>query len=124
MSKLSNQRYVLLIYVLLAIATFAVYSQLHKNDFINYDDDIYVTKNPHVTSGLNRQSVVWAFTRPGVPKYCSVTVPLYIGLGASGGSYLKDVFYLNTFHVAEYISALEDGKMPIAVSLDLSERTI
>lgn len=68
-----------------------------------------------------RRTSVWAFTRPGVPKYCSVTVPLYIGLGASGGSYLKDVFYLNTFHVAEYINALEDGRMPIAVSLDLSE---
>ena len=41
------------------------------------------------------------FTKSGVPKYCSVTVPLYLGLGASGGSYLKDIFYLNTFSVAE-----------------------
>lgn len=64
---------------------------------------------------------VWAFTRQGVPKYCSVTVPLYVGLGASGGSYLKDVFYLNTFDVAEYIETVENGRMPIALSLDLSE---
>jgi coproporphyrinogen III oxidase-like Fe-S oxidoreductase len=71
-------------------------------------------------AGFERTSV-WAFTRPGVPKYCSVTVPLYVGLGASGGSYLKDVFYLNTFNVHEYIRALESGKMPIALSLDLSE---
>jgi len=70
-------------------------------------------------AGFERTSV-WAFTRSGVPKYCSVTVPLYIGLGASGGSYLKDVFYLNTFNVAEYIRALENGRMPIALSLDLS----
>jgi oxygen-independent coproporphyrinogen-3 oxidase len=69
---------------------------------------------------FNRTSV-WAFTRSGVPKYCSVTVPLYLGLGGSGGSYLKDVFYLNTFRVGEYIKALEDGRMPIALSLDLSE---
>jgi oxygen-independent coproporphyrinogen-3 oxidase len=68
-----------------------------------------------------RRTSVWAFTRSGVPKYCSVTVPLYLGLGGSGGSYLKDVFYLNTFRVAEYIKALEDGRMPIALSLDLSE---
>ena len=72
-------------------------------------------------AGFERTSV-WAFTRPGVPKYCSVTVPLYVGLGASGGSYLKDVFYLNTFNVHEYIRALESGKMPIALSLDLSEK--
>ncbi len=71
-------------------------------------------------AGFERTSV-WAFTRAGVPKYCSVTVPLYIGLGASGGSYLKDVFYLNTFNVQEYIRALEDGRLPIALSLDLSE---
>jgi coproporphyrinogen III oxidase-like Fe-S oxidoreductase len=68
-----------------------------------------------------RRTSVWAFTRPSVPKYCSVTVPVYIGLGASGGSYLKDVFYLNTFRVAEYINALEEGRMPTALSLDLSE---
>jgi coproporphyrinogen III oxidase-like Fe-S oxidoreductase len=64
---------------------------------------------------------VWAFTKEEIPKYCSVTVPLYVGLGASGGSYLRDIFYLNTFSVAEYIKRLEDGKMPIALSLDLSE---
>ncbi len=72
------------------------------------------------SAGLERTSV-WAFTRPGVPKYCSVTVPLYIGLGASGGSYLRDVFYLNTFNVGEYIKALQNGVIPIALSLDLSE---
>ncbi len=64
---------------------------------------------------------VWAFTKPAAPKYCSVTVPLYVGLGASGGSYLRDVFYLNTFNVREYINALERGRMPIALSLDLTE---
>jgi oxygen-independent coproporphyrinogen III oxidase len=71
-------------------------------------------------AGFERTSV-WAFTRPGVPKYCSVTVPLYVGLGASGGSYLRDVFYLNTFNVREYIRALENGRLPIALSLDLTE---
>lgn len=71
-------------------------------------------------SGYERTSV-WAFTRRGVPRYCSVTVPLYLGLGASAGSYLKDVFYLNTFKVSEYINSLEQGEMPIALSLGLSE---
>jgi oxygen-independent coproporphyrinogen-3 oxidase len=72
-------------------------------------------------AGFERTSV-WAFTRQGVPRYCSVTVPLYIGLGASGGSYLRDVFYLNTFNVGEYIEAVEKGSLPIALSLQLSER--
>jgi len=71
-------------------------------------------------AGLERTSV-WAFTRPGVEKYCSVTVPLYVGLGASGGSYLRDVFYLNTFNVQEYVRSLERGRLPIALSVDLTE---
>lgn len=72
-------------------------------------------------AGYERTSV-WAFTRAGSPRYCSVTVPLYLGLGASAGSYLRDIFYLNTFNVAEYIRALAAGRLPIALSLKLSER--
>jgi hypothetical protein len=44
-----------------------------------------------------------------------------VGLGASGGTYLKDIFYLNTFSVGEYIDALNRGVSPIALSLNLSE---
>jgi coproporphyrinogen III oxidase-like Fe-S oxidoreductase len=72
-------------------------------------------------AGFDRTSV-WAFTRRGVPKYCSVTVPLYIGIGASGSSYLHDVFYLNTFDVRAYVHALENGRLPVALALDLSPR--
>jgi oxygen-independent coproporphyrinogen-3 oxidase len=72
-------------------------------------------------AGYERTSV-WAFTRRGVPRYCSVTVPLYLGLGASGGSYLKDSFCLNTFRVSDYINALKENRTAIALSVDLSER--
>ncbi len=67
-----------------------------------------------------RRTSVWAFTKPNIPKYCSVTIPLYIGLGASGGSYLSDVLYFNTFNVEAYIQSLENGRLPIALSLNLS----
>ncbi len=72
-------------------------------------------------AGYERTSV-WAFTRKGVPKYCSVTVPRYIGLGASGGSYLDDVLYFNTFNVQAYIAALDAHRLPIALSLELTRR--
>jgi coproporphyrinogen III oxidase-like Fe-S oxidoreductase len=71
-------------------------------------------------SGFQRSSV-WAFTKTGIEKYCSVTVPLYIGLGASGGSYLNDIFFLNTFNVTEYIKSIEKKIMPTALSINLSE---
>lgn len=72
-------------------------------------------------AGFYRSSV-WAFTRQGINKYCSVTVPQYLGLGASGGSYLRNLFYVNTFDVEAYIKALRDGNSPIALTLDLPER--
>jgi oxygen-independent coproporphyrinogen-3 oxidase len=71
-------------------------------------------------AGFERSSV-WAFTKKGIEKYCSVTVPLYLGLGASAGSYLNDIFFLNTFNVAEYIKSIEQNKMPVALSVDLTE---
>jgi oxygen-independent coproporphyrinogen-3 oxidase len=80
-----------------------------------------ILENIFYDAGFERTSV-WAFTEQGIPKYCSVTVPLYIGLGASGGSYLNDVFYLNTFNASEYINALENGETAFALSLDLSEK--
>lgn len=78
-----------------------------------------VLEETFYAAGYERTSV-WAFTKVGVPKYCSVTVPLYLGLGASGTSYLRDIFYLNTFNVREYIQALDAGQLPIALSLALS----
>ena len=72
-------------------------------------------------AGYERSSV-WAFTKRGTQKYCSVTVPLYVGLGASGSSYLRDIFYLNTFNVAEYINAIEQERMATALSVDLSDK--
>jgi oxygen-independent coproporphyrinogen-3 oxidase len=72
-------------------------------------------------AGYERTSV-WAFTRRGVPKYCSVTVPRYLGLGASGGTYLDDVLYFNTFNVQAYIAALDAHRLPIALSLELTRR--
>lgn len=71
------------------------------------------------SSGFERSSA-WAFTKKNVAKYCSVTVPLYIGLGASGSTYLKDTFYVNTFSVSEYVKNINTNKSPIALTIDLS----
>lgn len=94
----------------------------HNSGVLRRREMLRILEGVFYEAGYERTSV-WAFTRRGVPKYCSVTVPLYLGLGASAGSYLRDVFYVNTFHVSEYISALEEGRLPIALSVELSGRT-
>jgi tetratricopeptide (TPR) repeat protein len=47
---------------LLTIGTLAVFSSVRHHDFINYDDNLYVTENEHVLAGLTWQGVIWAFT--------------------------------------------------------------
>lgn len=57
-----NFRRELLVYVFIVVAVFAAYWQLPKNDFISFDDDIYVTHNPHIKEGFTFKSIKWAFT--------------------------------------------------------------
>jgi tetratricopeptide (TPR) repeat protein len=46
----------------LAVATLAVYSQLRTHQFVNFDDNLYVTDNPVVQEGLTLKGLSWAFT--------------------------------------------------------------
>ncbi len=48
--------------VLLAMVTAAVYLPVVRNGFVNYDDSDYVTTNPYVQGGLTRANAAWAFT--------------------------------------------------------------
>jgi tetratricopeptide (TPR) repeat protein len=53
---------VVTICVALAGLTWIVFGQTLRHDFINYDDETYVTENPVIISGLTRQGALWAFT--------------------------------------------------------------
>ena len=53
---------VLSIYFALAVSALLVFWQVRNFDFVNYDDDDYVSANPHVLNGLSAGAVVWAFT--------------------------------------------------------------
>jgi cytochrome c-type biogenesis protein CcmH/NrfG len=53
-----------LIAVLLVLVTIAIYWPVTRYDFINLDDSVYVTENPHVQGGLNWEGVEWAFCEP------------------------------------------------------------
>jgi Tfp pilus assembly protein PilF len=46
----------------LAVATLAVYAPVGGHAFVDYDDDEYVFRNPHVQAGLSAEGVAWAFT--------------------------------------------------------------
>lgn len=57
-----NIRCDLLICLFLVLATLTVYWQVRNHEFVDFDDDLYVTQNPHVRGGLTSESMIWAFT--------------------------------------------------------------
>ncbi len=58
----SSGRQKLLLSLLLVAATIALYYPTIGHPFVNYDDNVYVIENSHVTAGLHWQTVKWAFT--------------------------------------------------------------
>lgn len=44
------------------VATLALYNPVNRHPFVNYDDDRYITENPHVHNGLTWPTITWAFT--------------------------------------------------------------
>ena len=51
-----------LICLLLIATTLSVFWQVQNHDFVNIDDNKYISDNPHVKNGLTRASFIWAFT--------------------------------------------------------------
>jgi tetratricopeptide (TPR) repeat protein len=47
---------------LLIIITCAAFGRIAGNDFINYDDNEYITENSNIKSGINAENIKWAFS--------------------------------------------------------------
>jgi len=57
----SPRKKTLLLCLLLTAAVLVSYGPTTRNGFLNYDDDTYITNNPHVKAGLTWPTVKWAF---------------------------------------------------------------
>ena len=68
-----NKTHNYLIYIVLAIITFIAFEPVIHNGFINFDDDIYIYQNSHITSGLKVENIVWAFTNIHAYNYHPLT---------------------------------------------------
>jgi Flp pilus assembly protein TadD len=89
-NSLDNQTKILIVYIALTIVTLAVFWQVNLYDFINFDDQVYVTQNSHIWSGISLDSLRWAFST----KYFDLWHPLVwisfmldyklVGLNAGG----------------------------------------
>ena len=60
-AKLTKNQLAALICLALAVITTALYLPIIHHDFVNFDDDDYITNNSHVQAGLTWAGVIWAF---------------------------------------------------------------
>ena len=48
--------------IVLIVSSFMAFSPIEANDFINFDDNGYITENVQVQQGINLQTIKWALT--------------------------------------------------------------
>lgn len=57
-----KKKCIYVIVISLIIVSFVSFCRIAGNDFINLDDDTYITKNNYIKSGLNLESLKWLLT--------------------------------------------------------------
>tara|TARA_Y100001960_G_scaffold80468_1_gene85909 strand:- start:316 stop:2319 length:2004 start_codon:yes stop_codon:yes gene_type:complete len=72
-SRETNKSLKFIICIFLVVSILAVYWQVQDHEFINYDDDSYITENEHVQLGLTGESIVWTFTTPYASNWHPMT---------------------------------------------------
>jgi len=88
----------------LAIVTFAVYLQVKNYSFVNYDDVLYITQNPHIQKGLNLESLIWSFTTNHSANWHPLTWVSYL-IDIQFFGFSPGVFHLTNvfFHIANTV---------------------
>jgi len=97
----NDSRVKVLICIFLVLATATIYSQVQDHEFLNFDDNKYITDNWNVQAGFTRESIHWAFTKSHYGEWQPITWLSYIldyqlyGLNPKG--YLLTSLF---FHIA------------------------
>src|SRR5260370_15227439 len=55
--------------LLLFAITLFLYEPVKNHNFINYDDNAFVTDNPHIATGFTWDNLLWAFNSTGTSEY-------------------------------------------------------
>lgn len=89
-----------LVWLFLIIATLTVYWQVLSHEFVNYDDPSYVSKNPHVQTGLTLEGIAWSFTSTRAGNWHPLTWLSHIldiefyGLNPGGHHFTNVLFHI------------------------------
>jgi tetratricopeptide (TPR) repeat protein len=59
--------------MLIVLVTLSVYWQVGNHEFVDFDDDVYVTGNSHVVTGITGSNILWAFTSVEASNWHPIT---------------------------------------------------
>jgi protein O-mannosyl-transferase len=62
MFEFLKRNVIVFVYCALILSTLLVFRQVRNFDFVDYDDNPYVSENQHVLNGLTHDGTIWAFT--------------------------------------------------------------
>lgn len=84
--------------IALFMLTVMLYAPVRHYQFVNFDDDHYVTENDHVLSGITPQSLGWAFTEIHVSYWQPLTwishmLDVEVWGARAGGHHLTNVLF-------------------------------
>jgi len=70
---MTTKKHKYFIVTFLIVACLAAYGRIVTNDFVNFDDPQYITENNHIKSGINPDSIKWAFTSTTMSNWHPIT---------------------------------------------------
>lgn len=93
-------RNAVLVCIALSVLTLAVFGQVARFEFINYDDPLYVLDNSSLRLGLSGEGLAWAFSTSYLANYAPITWLTFLadfeihGLKAGGYHLTNLLFHL------------------------------
>lgn len=70
----SAEKRAAIVCLLLAVVSLGLYNPVNSHPFANFDDDRYVTENPHVLQGLSPDTIRWAIGTTEVDNWQPLTL--------------------------------------------------
>ena len=74
----ANKTLKVAICIFLMVATFCIYSQVQDHEFINFDDNVYVTESSLVQAGLTNENIIRVFTTTHFGGWAPITSISYM----------------------------------------------
>ena len=104
----------------LFVGTAAVYAPLLPNQFVHFDDDVYITSNPHAQGGLTAEGVKWAFTSAYASNWHPLTWLSHMldcqlfGFSATGHHVVSALLHaVNTVLVFLVLARITESRPPL-----------